>query len=158
MDKDFLNEILEYRDGLLYWKKNRGNVKAGSLAGCHAFKGYWVVRINRKNHYYHRVIYMMHTGEMPTIVDHIDGNPSNNKFENLRPADYASNGWNQKIQSNNKSGVKGVCWNKKQQKWVVHCMNNGKNNYLGCFSDLQKAKKVVEEFRFNSHNEFARNG
>lgn len=154
--QEIVNSLFEYKDGWLFWKTDKGRAKAGTIAGCHAQKGYWIVRLNNKNYYYHRVIYLMHTGTLPEMIDHIDGNPSNNKIENLRPANFASNGWNQKTQSNNKSGVKGVCWNKKQQKWIANCMANGKNNYLGCFSDLKEATKVVEEFRISCHKQYAR--
>lgn len=156
LTKDLVDSLLTYKDGKLYWKVNRGNVKAESLAGCHAFKGYWVVRIGGKNHYYHRVIYLMHNGESPSMIDHIDGDPSNNRIDNLRAADVTSNAWNQKTQKNNKSGVKGVSWNKRAQKWVAYCMANKVQHHLGSFVDLNDARSAVEAFRLSAHHEFTR--
>jgi hypothetical protein len=154
LSQNFLNSILRYENGFLYWKVNRGNVKAGSMAGCHAFKGYHIVRINSKNHYYHRLIFMMHHGYMPETIDHIDGNPANNRIENLRAATVSQNGWNQKIHKRNKSGFRGVSWNKKAKKWVANCMINGNQHYLGSFNSLDDASNVINEFRMKHHGEF----
>jgi hypothetical protein len=154
LSQESLNSILIYKDGLLYWKVNRGNVKAGSIAGCHAFKGYHIVRIGGKNHYFQRVIFMMHHGYLPVNVDHIDGNPANNRIENLRAATRSQNGLNQKIHKRNKSGFRGVSWNQKMQKWIATCQIDNKQKYLGCFESVMDAAEIVEKFRLQYHGEF----
>jgi hypothetical protein len=75
-------------------------------------------------------------------VDHIDGNKSNNQLSNLRWTTHTENMWNQKISKNNKSGVKGVCWNKQNKKWHAHIRVDGINIYLGFFDDIEEARQA----------------
>ena len=53
----------------------------------------------------------------PQFVDHIDRCPSNDHWNNLRLATPSQNNANQKINSSNTSGFKGVSWNEARRKW-----------------------------------------
>ena len=81
---EFLHELFEYKDGVLYNKVDRHTSKAGERSGFVRKNGYWQVKIGRSNHYAHRIIYQMHHGESPEIIDHIDGDASNNMPDNFR--------------------------------------------------------------------------
>ena len=74
----YLNEVFEYKDGALYWKIDKKKKKPGQLAGRTKANGYCEVRLDGKLHGTHRLIFMMVYGYFPKIIDHIDGNPSNN--------------------------------------------------------------------------------
>lgn len=75
-------------------------------------------------------------------VDHINGDKTNNKIENLRWATVSENAANSKIQSTNTSGVKGVHWFKRTSKWCVHIQINGVQTNLGYFATLEEATTV----------------
>jgi len=76
------------------------------------------------------------------ICDHIDQNSLNNQESNLRIATHSLNSFNSKIQSNNTSGYRGICWHKEVEKWIVRITVNWKRINLGYYSDLQEAIEV----------------
>lgn len=158
MDQKTALEIFEYRDGELYWlvkpcRRDPIGMKAGTL---NKKSGYKAVCYKRKKYYVHRLIYLMHTGVMPIEIDHIDGDPSNNRVENLRECNRSENGFNKSAQRNNKSGVKNIHWCDKAKKWIVYLKINGKNTNFGGFEDLDLAVFVASELRDKHHRTFAR--
>ena len=76
------------------------------------------------------------------IVDHIDTCRTNNRVDNLRWVTIAENNYNKSIQKRNKSGYKGVGFDKRRNKWVASVKKNGKSYYLGGFTDKQEAIRV----------------
>lgn len=105
-----------------YSISNYGNVKNtknGRILkpglGTH---GYYFVNLckfgTNKNFLIHRLVAsaFIPNLESKKIVDHKDGNPQNNKLENLHFASLIQNQMNRKISLNNTSGTKGVCWKK----------------------------------------------
>lgn len=80
-------------------------------------------------------------------IDHIDGNRSNNKIENLRLVRKCDNLKNQRLYKNNKSGAHGVYWSKQKKKWCVQLTSGGEQMYYGCFSKLDDAKKKRAEIQ-----------
>lgn len=85
-------------------------VSAGDVAGCLTPTGHYAVRVNKKLYRAHRIVYQMHHGEIPTsmVIDHKDGNPSNNNLDNLRCVPQGVNARNSAIKKSNTSGVTGV--------------------------------------------------
>jgi hypothetical protein len=157
--QELVNELFEYKDGQLFWKKTTSKRSiAGNLAGYLTKRGYWRVSINYKHYYTHRIVFLMFHGHLPKLLDHIDGNPLNNKIENLRAATSAENVRNSKLRNTNKSGIKGVCWDKQHKKWSVTIMVSGKNYRIGRFKDLELAQLAIEEARNKYHKEFANHG
>jgi hypothetical protein len=78
------------------------------------------------------------------VVDHIDGNPLNNRRSNLRVCRQAENVQNtHRIRSDNTSGFKGVSWSKEKRKWHAYVKVNGKRKHIGYFNDLEVASKAV---------------
>ena len=161
MDSNILNqklllETFEYKEGHLYWKKTMSNfVKAGTKAGSLDSYGYENVGFLGKDHKIHRLIFMMHYGYLPTLIDHKDNNPLNNKIENLRPATKSQNALNSKINSKNTSGVKNVYWSKHHKKWHVRVIKHKKLKHIGYFENLELADLVAQEARNKYHGEFA---
>jgi hypothetical protein len=154
--KSYLEEVLFYENGQLYWKIHKKKVRAGEPAGRTKSNGYCEVRLDGKLHGSHRLIFKMFHGYVPPIIDHIDGNPSNNKIENLREASHAQNMRNSQRPKNNTSGFKGVYFDKRNSNWVAQCVLDGKKTHLGSFKDIHDAARAVTKFREENHKEFAR--
>lgn len=77
------------------------------------------------------------------VIDHIDGNPSNNQCNNLRIVTRSQNNANQiGAKKNSKSGVKGIYWHKTANKWCAEVVHRRKKYYLGLFDDLEDARKA----------------
>jgi hypothetical protein len=92
------------------------------------------------------------------LVDHIGGKPTRNDCRkgNLRLATREENAHNQDLHSNNTSGVTGVYWLKREQRWSAEIYINGKKKNLGRFKefdDAVKKRKEAEEIYFG---EFSR--
>lgn len=153
--QDYLHNIFEYKNGNLYWKiKPAQRVKIGDIAGS-VSDGYGQVYINNSAYKIHRIIFMMHYGYVSDQIDHIDGDPLNNKIENLREVTNIQNQFNRKISSRNKSGVKGISLSR-SNKFVVRVSVNQKDKYIGSFKDLELAELVAQMAREKYHGEFAR--
>lgn len=159
LTQEYLKECFDYIDGVLYWKRKPSkSLPIGIKAGCNDKDGYLMVSLDNKIYKVHRLIFMMFHGYFPLVVDHIDGNKQNNKIENLRGCTKAENSWNSKKHFDNKSGVKGVYFHKKSNKWMARCTANKKTNYLGLFDSLNDAEKAVQNFRVNLHKQFYNHG
>jgi HNH endonuclease/AP2 domain len=85
------------------------NAFVGSQAGWRELSGYFRIMIDRKKYMSHRLAWLYVYGSFPKrLIDHIDGNPSNNKISNLRECTASENGRNQKMSCKNTSGVNGI--------------------------------------------------
>lgn len=149
-DQATIREILEDKDGVLYWRKT------GKKAGTLHHTGYTQISINDKQYNAHRLMFMLHYGWVPEVIDHVDGDRSNNKIDNLRLATWSQNLQNMKLRPTNKSGVKNVSWCKTKKKWVVQLSINKRQTNLGRFDDLEFADLVATEARNKYHGAFAR--
>ena len=152
-----VKEIFDYSDdGEFIWKANRANVKAGDVAGYRRKDGYKVLCIHYKKWLLHRLVYLWHKGVLPDYLDHIDGNPRNNRIENLRECSLSQNQQNRRMGRDNSSGIKGVSWHKYSQKWRATIRYNKEQVHLGFFDDINKASEVIKEYRAKMHGEFCK--
>ena len=154
------NEAFEYRDGNLYWKINTNKSKKliGKEAGCASSGEYGVVNLDGKAYSIHKVIYCMFHGEMPIVVDHINRIYKDHRIENLRAADHCTNNYNKQTQTNNKLGVKNVCWSKVHNKYLVQITKDRKKVFNKYFDDLELADLCAHMAREKYHGEFANHG
>ena len=88
-------------------------------------------------------------------IDHIDHKPLNNQRSNLRSATGSQNSHNRWPQSNSKTGVKGVCFEKARGKYRARIEVEGKLYSLGCFDTILEAEAVVVSKRKELMGEFA---
>ena len=155
---DYKN-LFEYKDGMLIWREDkRGFTKAGCLAGSLRRDGYIGLALSTKYLFAHRVVWEMHYGEIPEgmLIDHINGDRSDNRIDNLRLCTTRQNAYNRGKTAANKSGFKGVCWHKQKAKWVAQITIDGKNKFLGFFTDPEEAYIAYCEVALTRYGEFAR--
>lgn len=88
-------------------------------------------------------------------VDHIDGNKLNNQKTNLRFCTRSQNTANRGANKNNKSGYKGVSWNKNTCKWRATIVINAKQNHLGLFNTKEQAAEAYNVAAKQLFGEFA---
>lgn len=82
------------------------------------------------------------------VVDHINHNPLDNRKVNLRNVSIIKNSQNRKgAQKDNKSGIRGVHFNNKINKWIAQITVNKEKKYLGCYKDIKEAETVAVEAR-----------
>lgn len=78
-------------------------------------------------------------------TDHINGNRIDNRKKNLRSYTRQQNRVNKPKLKTNTSGINGVSWHKKANKWRAQVYLNDKQIYLGLFTNILEAKKVHDE-------------
>lgn len=87
----------------------------------------------------HRVIWAWLHGEWPEQIDHINGDRSDNRPENLRRSNYSINAKNHCRRCDNTTGVTGVYWNKSANKWQAGINHQGRWRFLGYYRDQDQA-------------------
>lgn len=137
----------------------RGNKAPGSVAGSASFKGYREVTIDYAHYREHRLIWLMHYGAWPTMgIDHINGDPSDNRIENLRLATARQNNANRGRGVHNTSGLKGVSFYKPRGKWRAFIRIAGKNRQLGSFHTAEAAHDAYVRAAKREFGDFANGG
>lgn len=89
------------------------------------------------------------------LVDHINGNGLDNRRENIRLCTKADNQRNQRRNSKNTTGYKGVSFDKARGKYIASIQVLGTQIHLGRFSTAEEASKAYEEAASRYHGEFA---
>ena len=138
--------------GLLVRKVRLNNSKAGTVVGSMDGHGYLCTQINGKHHKIHRIVYCMHHGYFPeNEIDHINRIRHDNRIENLREVSRSCNLRNSKLASDNKSGIKGINWNKRDKRWKAEISVNKKKIYLGYFKNFDSAvvARYIAELKYS---------
>jgi hypothetical protein len=131
----------------------------GSEAGVspNGPRGYLCLGWNGKRYLTHRIIYYMHTGVDPAnmLVDHINGNTSDNRPENLRLATLKQNAQNmRRPMKNSKTGVLGVHWNSQNRSWCAKLSVRGKK-MCRFFQNFDDAVVAIKKLRLEHYGEFS---
>ena len=158
---ELLNELFTYdsETGVLTWKKEVSRKRvAGKEAGTVHGEGYRTVGIDYRRYFVHRIIWKLVTGDDPDEIDHIDGNRSNNKINNLRSVCRKENKKNVKKPSNNTSGTIGVCFDATNAKWFAYIKVNQRFINLGLFNLFEEAvtARRAAELKYNFHQNHGR--
>jgi hypothetical protein len=156
-----IKELLSYDPdtGALSWRVKRGKCAAGRNITCINSSGYIIVRLDNVLMRAHRVAWAITHDEWPNgEIDHINGNPSDNRLNNLRAAKRLENMKNVKKPITNKSGLKGVSWHNRGRSWQAHIRADGKNYYLGLFETKEEAHEAYKKAADKLHGVFARHG
>ena len=132
---DIVKDVLEYCEespSCLRWKVDRFNlcrklISAGDVAGyLKAGSNYWGVQFDGVSYAAHRIVAVLHGLDVQgKVVDHIDGNPSNNKISNLRVVTQKENMSNRKLQIG-ALGIPYLFYVSTDQRFVAKYRENGK--------------------------------
>ena len=112
--------------------------KRGDPAGA-LVQSYYRINVEGRTISTHRAVWLYkHTGcykdsEVPPILDHINMNKQDNRYENLRPVSRNFNNFNTKKREGVSSNYRGVSWVKRSEKWVAQIRVGGKGRHLGIF-------------------------
>lgn len=112
--------------------------------------GYLILRIDKRSYRAHRLAWLYVHGAWPSKhLDHINGNPIDNRIANLREAEVADNMANSRKPRTNTSGYKGVSWSKGMKQWRADIKVRGERiliGYYDCPIEAHNAycKKAVE--------------
>lgn len=144
-----VDQLFNYdkKNGLLLWKNppepNRKRL-FGKIAGTIDKDGYRIVMIEKKCFKVHRLIWFIEHGAWPKKIDHINGNCSDNRIENLRAVNHRQNMQNMKRHRNGR--LVGAHFNKKEKIWKSHIVRNGKQIHLGNFrTEVEAHRRYMEE-------------
>ena len=166
MTQEVIQDITKYNkiNGSLYWKtisskyfshcgnpeqhtKTWNSKNAGKSASKihESSPGYFYkyTVFKRKRYKSHQLIWLYMTGKWPKYqIDHIDGDATNNIWDNLRDIPQRKNMQNTRLSNNNTSGIKGLSWCKERQKWEVYIAIDKLRRNLGRFTDFNDAARA----------------
>ena len=136
-----LLKIFRYYKGELYWKIKPSTAawigkKAGQLNNKNRFQ------VNYKGYIYyiHRIIWTMHEGAWPVLeIDHINGDGTDNRIENLREVNRTVQNKNAALRKDSTTRIVGVHWNMQSSKWRAQICFKSKQRHLGLYEDFFEA-------------------
>ena len=144
---EFVNKYWYYDESspsCLRWKIKRRSVLAGSIAGHKTKLGYYKVSRGRTTYKVHRIIVVLLLNEKIKdydIVDHIDSDPSNNKFNNLQIISQKENIRKRKRSSKHL----GVSWNERDKSYHAYFqkdkIRHSKHFNISSFGSKEEALK-----------------
>jgi hypothetical protein len=184
IDIAFLRSILHYNPetGILTWKERENNPRfntsfANKRAGNertlthnnnvipYTFRRLSITYNGKSKEYVeHRIAWAIYHGsDIPEglQIDHINGDPCDNRIDNLRTVTIQGNAQNRCKPSNNTSGVVGVSYNKREKRWRSYIKIEGKQKHIGSFINkedaIEERKKAEIEYGFHENHGRANN-
>ena len=141
--------------GKLYWRNPTSiRCKVGQEI-TYINAGYLKVKVDGTLHLVHKIIYLYVTGHWPDypneLVDHLDRDKLNNRFENFRLTNHHGNQHNRPLNRNSTTGYKGVTINK-NGKYQAQAQLNGKKYYLGSYDYPEDASDAYQKFVTENHS------
>lgn len=141
LDLEHVRRVLAYEadSGKFIWLESKRSDRIGQSAGARNKYGHIVIRVGRYGYMAHRLAFFYLNGEWPTgEVDHINGDPSDNRLSNLRIVRKSENLQNRyRAKRGASGGLLGV--KRCGRRWVAAITLNYKTKYLGCFGSPEEA-------------------
>lgn len=128
------------KSGIVMRRFARQENQPWTKCGWDTRKGYRQLRVFGEQLPEHVFAWLYMTGEWPEkLIDHINRDKSDNRWDNLRCVDDRTNKLNGGMYANNKSGYRGVCWYPRKQKWLAQITVNNKRRHIGYFESAELA-------------------
>lgn len=147
--------------GIFYWRKQPNQrIKIGTVVGTRATGGYWRIRVLRHSYAAHRLAWLYMHGRWPTKqIDHINLNPADNSFANLREASDTQNKVNRIYPNSN--GFRGVQRTKSGKRFFATVRWRDSRGlrarrHLGTFDTPEEAHEAYMRATRKIHGEFVR--
>ncbi len=142
------------KSGNLFRRLTRG--AAARYAGCVSKKGYRIICLNYTQYYAHRLVWILHKGDIPDglQIDHRNRVKHDNRIGNLRLGTGSQNQHNRTKSANNKSGFKGVFLNGQRKLWQAGLKLKGKYIYIGMFKSKEEARDAHQAAARKLHKNF----
>lgn len=157
-----LRGLLEHDEGSptgLRWRVRRKRVAPGDIAGGRGPRGYWTIGIFQKKWYAHRIVWALVHGQDPgdLQIDHINGDRSDNRIENLRLATNTENQQNSASRRGSSSRSCGVS-KVSATRWEAYIREpHGKRKRsLGLYRCETAAALAYDRAALEAYGEFAR--
>lgn len=99
------------------------------------------------------------TKESQPVIDHIDGDETNNLKSNLRVVTQSENNMNKRVQRNNTTGFVGVMWHTGKRMWEASITLENESIHLGNYYYLRNALRArieAENKHFGEHSFYTR--
>lgn len=162
ISREYLLEYFNYdpETGILSVKKPRKSTagrfrEVGAPVGTLTEHGYLKVGCKGKPQYIHRIAFMFMTGEVPDCIDHINGDRTDNRWDNLRGCTKQQNCTNRKVVKS-LQGFKGVT--KVGKKFKAQMRYKNKQLYIGFFDTAEQAHEAYFQKSKELNGNFATRG
>lgn len=148
--------VYEPETGLFKYKHDHNRMKAGDIAGRPNTNGHIQISIDGVRYMAHTLAWFYMTGFYPDfIVDHKDRVYDNNRWTNLRKATHSENAANSRTPCNNTSGMRGVHFDLRKNKWIAQISFQGKKKHLGTFNFPEDAQNAYNKAALAYFGEYA---
>lgn len=144
--------------GVFTWARRMRARDHDSVAGAICSNGYRTIGYKQRRYYAHRLAFWFMTGAVPKVVDHINGDRDDNRWENLRDARlHGNNIANAKVSKRNSVGLKGVSLDRRTGRYIASGSDgSGKKVHLGVYDTPDEAHDAYKSHAVRLYGEFAR--
>lgn len=153
---DQLREYLDYDPATGEFRRRERKKR---IVGFVDSKGYQKIKIRGTQYAAHRLAFLYMDGCWPKkLVDHINGDRTDNRWENLRAADFSQNSRNRKLDCQNTVGLKGVIFCRNRKKYRARIRIAGVRKELGYYKSPEEAHAAYCQAAKLYHGDFANFG
>lgn len=153
MPPDRLRTLLRYdpATGHFEWLVRQGQAKPGKRAGT-PVHGRVIIRIDGVNYFAHRLAWLYVHGTWPADqIDHINGEPADNRLFNLRECTHAENHQNTATRRDNRLQLTGVSLHRHSGLFAAEIKAKGKRHLLGYYKTPEAAHTAYLDAKARLH-------